>query len=315
MITKILQLISNKRSLIYKFFGFLVLAVFIILLSEVLTKISFTEKINVSNPQFIAEEVPLLNFPQRQLGFFVLVGIFALTAVLIGRWQGFASVLGLGLSAFTIYKLIVPLILLNWDPVVVTLLGGLLVITGTIFFAHGINKKTLVAAAGSTIALLVTLALGAIFRSVIQLTGYSSEDIRYLLTDSQLSFDVGGILLASLVLSGIGLLDDITVTQASLIHELNEANPDMSKKELFKRAMNVGKDHAGTLINSLFWAYAASALPLLLFAGFSNISSENFLNNNTFMEEILRTFVTSTGLLLAIPLTSFLGVYFYKKRI
>lgn len=305
--------VVDNKSAFKKLAFFIVLTLFVFILSKTLINISFLDKLDVSNPENVAELQPLLDLEQRKLGLALLFSFFVFISVFIGRWRGFASVLGLGLSVFTIYQLIVPLLLLGWNPALVTFIGGTLVISGTLIFSHGINSKTVVSIIGSTSTLVVTLIIGEVFRRLIQSSGYYGEYSYSLLVNSQIAFDMGGIVLASIILSGIGLLDDVTVTQSSVVREIYLSDKEISYRNLYNKAMNVGRDHIGALINSLFWAYSSVSLPLLMLMQFRGVDSESILTFELLIEEILRTVVSTIGLVLAIPITTFIAVVFIKK--
>ncbi|MBN1916093.1 YibE/F family protein [Candidatus Dojkabacteria bacterium] len=309
--------IKNKKELkriAVKLLTLVLSFVVIYLLKLLLTKVSFTDSIDLADPDYIPRELVDFDIERRTYAFLGFLVFFAMIAVIIGRWQGFASIIGLILSAFTIYELMVPLILKGWHPIPLTFFCGVIIITTTIFISHGVNKKTVVALSGSFFSLFTILAISMVFRSLLQISGYSSEDTFYLLSMSQLDFDMGSVLISGVILSGIGILDDITLTQASVVHELSKANSHLDTRKLYSKAMNVGKDHAAAAINSIFWIYAASSLPLLLLASYDFAEPHDFLYNGSFMEDALRTVSASIGLMFAIPLTTILAALVYSKR-
>jgi uncharacterized membrane protein len=298
-----------KRSL-----GFFIFFTIIILVSLVLKNISFLESIETVDYNNVAELQPDVFESMRVSGLLVLTAAFSFIIIAVGKWQGFGSLVGLILSGFTIIFFIVPLILNGWNPALVTLIAGTIVITGTIYFAHGFNLKTTIAIIGGTSSLLITLLIGEIFRSWIQVSGYYGEYSYYLLAKTQINFDMGSIVLSMIIMSGIGLLDDVTITQTSVIEEIFKSTPGLTIKEIYAKAMNVGRDHVGALVNSLFWAYAAVAMPAILVIYYSQVElSDIVIRNHVIIEEVLRTMVSSMGLVLSVPITTFLGAYAIKR--
>lgn len=309
----ILKFIIRKKGYFYRIIAFIGFFTLIVILSEILTKISFTDSIDLANPNNVAELQPLTNLDQRKMGLFSLIFTFSIVASIIGRWQGFGSILSLFLSAFTIFKLIVPLILLGWNPLFVTLVCGIIVISASIFFSHGLNYKTIIGVTGGTISILITLLISEFFRSFIQVSGYYGDATYNLLVNTQMNFDMGSIVLASIIFSGLGLLDDVTITQTSVVKELYHSNKSISMRKLYDKAMVIGRDHIGALVNSLFWAYTGASLPLLLLLNHLETNLDQIVSYEFFMEEILRTLVSSTGLILSVPITTLLAVYVFKK--
>lgn len=313
LLLKIKELFIKYKVYIYRIIGFLILCLSIYLLSFSLTKISFLDKIDLTDPRNVAELQPIVNVRQRNIGLIALIISFFALVSFIGKWQGFGSFLGLGLSIFTIYKLMIPLLLLGWNPLLVTLIGGTIVITGTIYFSHGFEWKSTVALIGALSSVIVTLLLGEIFRYWIQVSGYYGEAVYNLLAMTQRNFDIGGIVLGGIVLAGIGLLDDMTVTQSSVIKEIVNTDPKLSIRKIYFKAMNVGKDHIGAVVNSLFWAYAATTLPLLMLLSYTDTSLTSAISLEFMMEDVLRIIVSSMGLVLSIPFTTIIGAIVFKR--
>ena len=114
------------------------------------------------------------------------------------------------------------------------------------------------------------------------------------------------------IITPLGVLDDIAVTQSAVVTELYNANPEMTGREVFTRAMRVGREHVGALVNTLVLAYTGASMPLLLF--FSNVEADfaSTINLEVFATEIVRIIVGSMGLILTVPLVTFLAVKYLK---
>ena len=111
----------------------------------------------------------------------------------------------------------------------------------------------------------------------------------------------------------LGVLDDIAITQAAIVSELYSSAPHLSKKEIYIKAIRVGKEHAGALVNTLALAYTGVSLPLLLLFSTSDSSMASIINQEIFATEIIRTTVGSIGLILTVPITTLLAVYALKN--
>lgn len=240
--------------------------------------------------------------------------IYFILVLLVGGWQGLGSVLGLAVSILVILKVIIPMTLAGWDPVWVSILGGLCVLLPSIYFSHGFNAKTTIALLGTMLGLFVTGLLAAIALNSISLTGLGGEESLFLVSDSAGVLNMRSILLASMIIGGIGLIDDVTVSQIAVIREIYEENKNISVRRLYKKAMNVGKDHIASMVNTLFLAYTAASLPLIMLLVDQGADLSYIVNIEAFAEEIARTLVASSGLVITVPITTFIGAYLYVHK-
>jgi lysylphosphatidylglycerol synthetase-like protein (DUF2156 family) len=172
----------------------------------------------------------------------VLVALFVAVVVAFGRWQGVRSLVALGISAVVIVGFIVPAILAGRSPVPVALVGAMAIMLAALYLSHGPGPKTTAAVAGTALALALTAAISAVFVGLTSLTGLASEEAQ------NANFELGGVsmrglLLAGVIIGGLGVLDDVTVSQASLVFELSHANPALRAAELVRSALRVGRDH------------------------------------------------------------------------
>jgi len=240
--------------------------------------------------------------------------IYFILVLLVGGWQGLGSVLGLAVSILVILKVIIPMTLAGWDPIWVSILGGLCVLLPSIYFSHGFNAKTTIALLGTMLGLFVTGLLAAIALNSISLTGLGGEESLFLVSDSAGVLNMRSILLASMIIGGIGLIDDVTVSQIAVIREIYEENKNISVRKLYKKAMNVGKDHIASMVNTLFLAYTAASLPLIMLLVDQGADLSYIVNIEAFAEEIARTLVASSGLVITVPITTFIGAYLYVHK-
>jgi uncharacterized membrane protein len=243
---------------------------------------------------------------ERTRPMLLLVALFVAAVVAFGRWQGVRSLLGLGLSFLVIVGFVVPAILRGRSPVPVALVGAMAIMLVSLYLAHGPGRKTTAAAVGTALALGLTAALAAAFVGVAALTGLASEDAL------NASFAVGGLslrglLLAGIILGGLGVLDDVTVSQASLVFELRRADPAAGFGELVRGALVVGRDHVAATVNTLFLAYVGASLPLLVLFVTSGDAFGTVATAEAVAVELVRTLCGSVGLIAAVPLTTVLA--------
>jgi uncharacterized membrane protein len=238
--------------------------------------------------------------------------LFVILAVVVGKWRGLSSLLGLGISFLVIFTFILPQIYAGRDPVFIAIVGSLLIIPFTFYLSHGFNKKTTMAMMGTFIALVITGLLAKFFIEVTKLTGYASEEAAFLYVAKE-GVNIRGLILAGIIIGTLGVLDDITISQAAIAQQLRAANPKISHKEQFWRAMDVGRDHIASMINTLVLVYTGAALPLLLLFTTNSHPFTEVINYEVIAEEIIRTLVGSIGLIAAVPITTFLAVNFIAK--
>lgn len=259
------------------------------------------------------EMYTITDFVRRKALLWLFV-IFVFVAVLIGRLQGVTSLIGMGISFVVIFKFILPGISSGYDPVGVAIVGALMIIPATFFMSHGINKKTLIAIAGTLIALVITGILAKTFVTASRLTGFASEEASFLQSMSPGLINIKGLLLAGIIIGVLGVLDDITVSQSAIVEQLSRANAKFSAKELYRKAMLIGKDHIASMVNTLVLVYAGAALPLLLLFIDNPHPFAEIVNYEIVADEIVRTLVGSIGLMLAVPITTFIATIVAKEK-
>jgi uncharacterized membrane protein len=251
-------------------------------------------------PSYIIEDL------ERGRPLLVLAALFVGAVVAFGRWQGVRSLIGLGLSFLVIIIFVIPAILRGHSPVLVAVTGAMAIMLISLYLSHGIGPKTTAAVVGTALALGLTAALSIAFVAAASLTGLVSEDAQYA------SFAVGGLslrglLLAGIIIGGLGVLDDVTMSQASLVAELHHANPTAGMAGLVAGALRVGRDHIAATVNTLFLAYAGAALPLLILFVTGQDSLGTVATTEVVAVEVVRALCGSVGLIAAVPLTTVLA--------
>jgi uncharacterized membrane protein len=236
----------------------------------------------------------------------VLAALFVGAVVAFGRWQGIRSLLGLGLSFVVIISFVVPAILRGHSPVAVAVTGAMAIMLISLYLSHGTGPKTTAAVVGTALALGLTAALSIAFVAAASLTGLTSEDAL------GANFVVGGLslrglLLAGIIIGGLGVLDDVTMSQASLVTELHQANPTIGLAALVAGALRVGRDHIAATVNTLFLAYAGAALPSLILFVTGQDSLGTVATTELVAVEVVRALCGSVGLIAAVPLTTVLA--------
>lgn len=254
----------------------------------------------------------------RTKSLFWLALIFVLLIIIVGRWKGVRAILGLALSFLVIMYFIIPRILAGQSPLLVGILGSLAILCVLIYLTEGWRKLSHLSILAIVISLGVTASLAVIFTNLANLLGGGSDEVLFLIGLGESTLNFKGLLLTGIIIGTLGVLDDVVVSQVSLVDEISSANPTLSKKDVFQRAMKVGVTHIGAMTNTLFLAYAGAALPLLLLFSVQSppfLSFFDVINNELIATEIVRTLTGSIGLTLAAPIATLIGVLFLNKKI
>jgi uncharacterized membrane protein len=231
---------------------------------------------------------------------------FCAAVVALGRWRGLRALIGLGASLAVVLFFIVPAILDGKSPVGVAIVGALAVMIPTMAFAHGIGPKTIAASLGTAVSLLLTVGLALSFANLAHLSGFSSEEAAYLRVNAT-GISLEGLVIAGMVIAALGVLDDVTISQASTVLALHQANPQQGFGVLFGRALNVGRDHIAATVNTLVLAYAGASLPILLVFSVGNASFGTAINGEAVAQNVVAMLVGSIGLVAAVPVTTALA--------
>jgi len=237
--------------------------------------------------------------------------------VAIARRQGLKAIAGLLATFVVLMKFIVPRILAGSDPIFISIVGSLIILTITIYLVHGFNAKSSAAILGTLFSLVATGILAIIFTNLTRLTGFAQEESMFLINIGARALNIKGLLLAGMIIGALGVLDDIAVSQASIAEQIQKANPELPTGEIYKRAMKVGMDHVSSIVNTLVLAYAGASLPILILFTVNSVDGLTFsqaINNEAVATEIVRTVAGSVGLILAVPITTFIAIKFFKRK-
>lgn len=229
--------------------------------------------------------------------------VLGLLVLVVARLRGLGALLGLAVSVVGVLWFTVPALAEGRSALGVALVTSSALMFVLLYVAHGVSLRTSTALLGTLGGLLATGLLAAWATGATHLTGLSEEnalDLRQLAPDASLR----GILLCGIVLAGLGVLNDVTITQASAVWEMRALSPVASRWELFRGGMRVGRDHIASTVYTVAFAYLGAALPLVMLVAMSDRTLLDSLTSGEIAEEVVRTLVGSIGLVLAIPLTT-----------
>ena len=233
----------------------------------------------------------------------LLVGLFAVVVVAVARLRGLMALVGLAVAAAVVGYFVVPGLLTGESPVPVAVVGAVTIMYVVLFTTHGFSIRTSAALAGTLGGIGLTAALGAWAVGATHLTGITDE-AGGVLTAYAGNLDFQSLLVAAVVIAGLGVLNDVTITQASAVWELRAAAPEMTRRQLFASSMRIGRDHVASTIYTIVFAYVGTALLLLLVVSLYDRPLVDLAGTEEIGTEIVRSLTSSIGLVLAMPLTT-----------
>jgi uncharacterized membrane protein len=243
---------------------------------------------------------------QRGQSMTVLVVLFVLAVLVLGRWKGAGALAGLAVSLAVLTAFALPSLLDGNAPLLVAIVAATAIAFVAIFLAHGVTISSAVSLLSSFVCLVMTGVLGWIFVEAANFTGYTEES-SFFLNAFGVPIDARGILLAGIIIGSLGVLDDVIVTQVSAVAQLKRARPESGWRELFRPALDIGRDHVSSTVNTLFLAYAGAALPLLLLFSEAQQSVSGVATREVVAVEIVRALVGSIGLVASVPVSTLLA--------
>ena len=244
---------------------------------------------------------------------FWLFILFVVLTVLIARKRGVASFIGMACSFLIIFYFVLPQILAGTEAFCAAIIAALVIVPLTFYLAHGVNWKTSSAIIGTMLTLVIVGVVAGISVEASHLTGTGSDEVNVLSQEKPDLINVKDLLMAGIIIGLLGILNDITISQAAIVYKLKEVSPEMKFGRLFSKAMEVGHDHIASVVNTLVLVYAGAALPVLLLFLNNPVPLREILNEEFMAEEILRTLVASIGIVVAVPLTTLITAWMVHK--
>ena len=255
---------------------------------------------------FEPDRVPVLLF---------LAILFIVLALIFGGLQGLRGLLSLSGSLLIIIFVLLPAIIHGFPPLLVSIIVSSLIIILGSYVTHGFNKTTSSAVVGMIVTVIITGVMAYFSVHSSQLTGITGDDSIYLNFNIRGGIDLVGLLMGGIMIGLLGVLYDVSIGQSIAVEELHKIAPHINRWNIYKRAIRIGREHIGALVNTLAIAYVGASLPLLLlFYSGADASFAVIVNREVFATEIIRILIGSIGLVLAVPITTLLAVYMLIKK-
>lgn len=248
--------------------------------------------------------------PDRRDVLAILAVVFVLVTVLVAGFAGVRAIISLVGSLLAVIFGLLPLLSLGAPPALTCVLFAVGLLVFSMLVTHKVNKSTLVALLASAIALVIGAGIAEIAVEAGNLSGFSSDEASALYFATGGALSLSGLLLGGILIGVVGVLNDVSVSQVHTVVEIVGANPKLSRKEVWKKAMRVGREHVGAVVNTLPLAYAGAALPLLLLFAGSTAPILFILSREVFSAEIIRILSGGIALSLSGAIATFCAVWF-----
>jgi len=239
----------------------------------------------------------------RNTSLWVLVVLFVAVVAAVTRLRGLLALVGLCFGGLVLVKFMLPALLAGESGLGVALVGSAAIMYVVLYLAHGPSLRTSTAVAGTLLGVVIIAFIGVIAVKAARLSGISDDNSAFLTAFvGDVSFQ--GLLTCAIIVAGLGVLNDVTITQSSSVWELRAAAPDLSRVQLFSSAMRIGRDHIASTIYTIVFAYAGTALPVLLLMFLYDRPVLELLSTEDIAAEVVRTMASAIGLVLAVPVTT-----------
>lgn len=268
------------------------------------------------------ENVVLQDY-DRTVPLAVIVLLFLLVTILVGGKVGAKSLLGLGLTILCVFVILIPLLIDGWPtlPTVLALCAFVTVITFVVL--GGVNRKTVCAILGTIMGVALAMAFGKFACWLLRIDGYKmyvavptvepllqlrqTQDPAHALRLADLL--VGGILLAAL-----GAVNDVAMSISSAMNELIAVNPSLTRRQLFKSGMNIGRDMVGTMTNTLILALVGGSFAMIIYYTSMEPSWVQLMSTTFLSVEMVQALASSIGVILAVPFSVVIGMLLFGMR-
>ena len=240
---------------------------------------------------------------ERDFPIALLTVAFVVVVAVVARARGLLALLGLGFAGVVVTWFLLPALLAGENGLAVASVGSSAIMFVVLYLAHGPSLRTSAALAGTLLGVAITTLIGLWGIGRARLAGVSDETGEQLLVHAP-DLDYQALLASAVVIAGLGVLNDVTITQSSAVWELRAAAPAMGRRELFTSGMRIGRDHIASTIYTIVFVYAGTALAVLMLISIYDRPLLATLGDEAISEEIVRTLASAIGLVLAVPLTT-----------
>lgn len=256
----------------------------------------------------------------RILPVLLVLGLFLLTVVLVGGKTGLKSLLGLAVTVVALIWIFCPLWMKGADPLWLALGLCALVTVMSFVILGGCSKKILCAILATLAGVGLAAGFGALAQALCRVSSFNLYDVNGEIADlvnlqsRNYPVRVHGILTAGILIASLGAVMDVAMSLSSALAELKRVNPALSRRELWRSGMNIGRDMVGTMTNTLILAFVGTSLVTVIRLWAQGPTWRMLLSSGYFAVELISALSSSMGVVLAVPLTALIGSVFYGKK-
>jgi len=245
----------------------------------------------------------------------ILSVILFLLMLVIGRGKGVRSFLSLFLNFIVMLLIIVLMTNVEYNPIILTMIACILVSCINLFFINEVNQKTVTAFIATMITTGILLVFIYYITKVVMIQGFGEEEIDEIVSVYSIEVGVDFLKLATavIILSTVAAIVDVSISITSPMAEIYKHHPEITRKELFKSGVTIGKDILGSNANTLFFAFIGGYLALLLWFKDLSYSFSQIVNSKIFASEMMMIFFAGIGIALVIPIAAFINAYYLTK--
>lgn len=241
---------------------------------------------------------------------YIFIALFLVMLWLIGGKKGFKSALGLIFTFICIVYLFLPMLYKGYSPFLSAVVVIILITIVSLYLIDGISKKSISAMIGTVVGVIIAGIFAAGFGYFSKISGYNVSEVEELVfIANNTELQVGGILFAGILIASLGAVMDVSMSIASTINEIYIHNNNISKRELFKSGINVGKDMMGTMSNTLILAFTGGAINTIIINYSYSFKYNQLINMYQVGIEIMQGVSGSLAIVLAVPLVSFISAF------
>lgn len=251
----------------------------------------------------------------RQWPIYLYIAAFLVLLSIIGGKKGLKSAIALVFTFICFLFLFFPMIFRGMSPVLAAVITSAIVLAATMYLINGWTAKSLRAFAATLGGIVIAAIAGIIFGHAVNLSGYNVSNIENLIFVAQNTMiDVGQILFAGILFASLGAVMDIAMDITSACAEIKRHKPNISRKDLFKAGMNVGRDVMGTMSTTLILAFFGGSLGVWVLDYAYDLPYLQLINSNAIGIEIMKGFAASFGVILTAPIAAALSAFTLTKK-
>jgi len=269
--------------------------------------------VKADRPEGVTPYYTLYNY-DRTPGLLTAAVIFIACMLLVGRFKGFKSVVGLCISLFFILAFLLPAIYHGYSPVLMSAVTVIIISVFSLLLLNGFSRKTLIAVVATGIGVVFSALSFLLLSAVMNLSGYNvSEAEELIIISRNTGLRIGQVLFAGILISSLGAVMDMTISIAASLHEMKEVQPGLSPQALFRSGMAIGRDMVGTMCMTLILAFVGSSLTVLLVLVSYGTQFDQFLSSDYVAIEAVHAISGSLAVIFSVPVTAGLCALFNRK--